>query len=187
MSGSTNDIIGMRSRFVLGGGTRGVFAVIIHGDRLLISQWRDQATWNLAGGGVNPGETDEEALRREVRDETGLEVMVHCPIGGERVKNDDTIQLYLCTITGGALVATRESREHRWVTPDDIGSVPWAGGGLTSRHARMAWDGLSLLREPVLITRSNWPVTGIIETGPEGLFFQLPNGACLRWEVLSVR
>lgn len=185
MSGKTNNT-GTNQRFSSGNGTRGVFAAIVLDDRLLISEWRDQQSWNLAGGGVNEGETDEEALVREVLDETGLRVRVHVPVGEELVKGEDTMQLYLCTIIGGALMATRESRHHRWVTADDIGEVAWAGGGTAGRMARCVFDGLSLLQAPNVVSRRSGRRRGRIESTAKTLFFPLAGNHVLRWKRLSV-
>lgn len=41
---------------------------------LLVSHWYAPWAWTLPGGGVNKGETPEEAAMREAREETGLEV-----------------------------------------------------------------------------------------------------------------
>ena len=62
-----------------------VTGVLLHEGRLLLVQQRvSQArAWSLPGGKLEPGETLEEGLRREMREETGLAVRV--------VK-----QLYLC-------------------------------------------------------------------------------------------
>ncbi|HEY4387775.1 MAG TPA: NUDIX domain-containing protein, partial [Ktedonobacteraceae bacterium] len=50
----------------------GVYAVIFAGTKVLLALRRDIAWWNLPGGGMEPGETVEEAMCREVREETGL-------------------------------------------------------------------------------------------------------------------
>jgi ADP-ribose pyrophosphatase YjhB (NUDIX family) len=54
----------------------GVFALIHDGERVLLARRRDSGWWNLPGGGMERGETVDEALRREVAEETGLEVAV---------------------------------------------------------------------------------------------------------------
>ena len=50
----------------------GAFALVFVGDQLLMTRLRDRARdWDIPGGGVEPGETPEEAMRREVYEETG--------------------------------------------------------------------------------------------------------------------
>ena len=52
----------------------GVGAVIFDGARVLLQRRDDNGRWGLPGGAVEPGESVREALVREVREETGLEV-----------------------------------------------------------------------------------------------------------------
>ena len=52
----------------------GVAAVIFAGDRVLLQRRDDTGRWGLPGGAVEPGESVRQALVREVREETGLEV-----------------------------------------------------------------------------------------------------------------
>jgi 8-oxo-dGTP pyrophosphatase MutT (NUDIX family) len=185
MSGSTNKHRAPQTTWQQESDTRGVFALILRGDRLLISEYRDRETWNLAGGGVRIGETDIDALRREVRDETGLEVHVYGRVGGERRQHTDRIQLYFCTQSGGTLLATEESLFHRWVTADDIGDLPFPGGH-DGRMKRMVYDGLSLLAEPMLVTRIGKRLTGDIEVSRDSLWLQISRTAALRWERLPL-
>ncbi|MBQ0987008.1 NUDIX hydrolase [Streptomyces sp. F63] len=42
-----------------------------HGDRLLMVYERDRATWELPGGGIDPGESPREAAVRELAEESG--------------------------------------------------------------------------------------------------------------------
>ena len=44
------------------------------GGRLLLQQRSDDGTWDVLGGAIEPGETPEEAARREVLEESGLRV-----------------------------------------------------------------------------------------------------------------
>ena len=55
----------------------GVGVVVWHGDRVLLVQRARpprQGQWSLPGGGLQLGETLEDAARREVREEAGLEI-----------------------------------------------------------------------------------------------------------------
>ena len=54
----------------------GVNALIFDEGRVLLAHRRDIDWWNLPGGGMELNETVEEAIRREVREETGLEIVV---------------------------------------------------------------------------------------------------------------
>ncbi|BDM69309.1 DNA mismatch repair protein MutT [Streptomyces nigrescens] len=53
-------------------------AVILHEGRVLLmrARWRDQECYFLPGGGQHPGESFDDAVRREVHEETGLTVAV---------------------------------------------------------------------------------------------------------------
>src|SRR6266487_2246112 len=60
----------------------GLFALIFDDEeQILLGHRRDIDWWNLPGGGMEAGETVDEALRREVREETGLEVVLEQLVG----------------------------------------------------------------------------------------------------------
>ena len=61
----------------------GASAIILDGtgEKVLLTQREDNGRWCLPGGGMDPGESAEEACIREVREETGLEVRVTRLIG----------------------------------------------------------------------------------------------------------
>ncbi len=86
-----------------------VYGIIIqNGEVLLSKQWDG---YDFPGGGINLGETIEEALKREVKEETGFEVKIGKLVTCEnsfykRVKGDyihAIFMYYLCEIIGGKL------------------------------------------------------------------------------------
>lgn len=135
--------------------TRGVFALILVTNetekKILLSERQDGRGWNLPSGRVEDGEQDRDALKREVREETGLEVEVIEQVGPPHVFNDDTAVAYVCTVVGGQLVPTREAKDHWYVDKEEIKRLPLVGPvERLGRTGRMAWDGLSILEEPTV-------------------------------------
>lgn len=83
--------------------------------------------WSIPGGRIEPGETDAEALVREMIEETGLTVEVGRLIG--RVQrpglNGAVIDIrdYAATVTGGTLRAGDDAADARWVAPAELKSL----------------------------------------------------------------
>jgi 8-oxo-dGTP diphosphatase len=85
-------------------------------------------TWDLPGGHVEPGETVEEALRREVREETGWTVARVLEVLGEyRWRGNDGLERletdYLLAVDGDLSRPCLEEGKHtdyRWLGPTDL-------------------------------------------------------------------
>jgi 8-oxo-dGTP diphosphatase len=86
--------------------------------------------WSIPGGRIEPGESDEEALVREIREETGLEVACG-PLLGRVDRPGLVIRDYLAFVTGGTLIAGDDADAARWVSPDEAEALD-AAGELTS-------------------------------------------------------
>src|SRR5438034_4763795 len=100
----------------------GVFALIFDNERrILLGHRRDIDWWNLPGGGMEAGETVDEALCREVREETGLEVEVERLVGVySKPQKQEVVLTFLCQVIGGTLQSTEEIRESRYFAPDAL-------------------------------------------------------------------
>ncbi len=81
--------------------------------------------WELPGGKVAPGESDAAGLARELHEELGVEVTVGDRLGEDVSLNESmTLRAYRVTQTGGAL-RPNDHRALRWVTADELESLPW--------------------------------------------------------------
>ena len=88
--------------------------------------------WSIPGGRIEPGETDAEALVREMLEETGLAVQVGSLIGSVRRPGLDgtviDIRDYAATVTGGTLRAGDDAADARWVDMAELGSLEITDG-----------------------------------------------------------
>jgi 8-oxo-dGTP diphosphatase len=88
--------------------------------------------WSLPGGRVEPGETDAEALVREMEEETGLAVRAGRLIGRVRRPAGDgdvlDIRDYAATVIGGTLNPGDDAADARWVDAGDFGNLAVTDG-----------------------------------------------------------
>jgi ADP-ribose pyrophosphatase YjhB (NUDIX family) len=105
----------------------GIGAIVIESGRvLLVERGREplKGYWSLPGGVLEVGETLADGLRREMREETGLEIETLSVVEiFERIMRDASgaaeyhyvLIDYLCRVTGGTLSAGDDVSEARWV------------------------------------------------------------------------
>jgi 8-oxo-dGTP diphosphatase len=108
----------------------GVGVVLVQDDAiLLIRRGREPGIglWAVPGGKVELGETLVEAARREIAEETGLEIEVGEVLWvGEHISEFGHIVLidFAGLIVGGQLAAGDDAMEARWVALDEAESLP---------------------------------------------------------------
>ncbi len=107
-----------------------VAAIITHNDQIFATQrgygeFKDG--WEFPGGKMEPGETPQQALMREIQEELDTEIEVGSLV--ETVEYDYpnfhlTMHCFLCTIRSGELVL-KEHEAAKWLTRAELDSVDW--------------------------------------------------------------
>jgi 8-oxo-dGTP diphosphatase len=120
----------------------GVGAIIFRRDRILMAQRGKEPLkgwWSLPGGALELGESLQDAVRREVLEETGLEVEpVKLFEVFERIMRDDTgapeyhyiLIDYVCRVTAGKLFPGDDVCAVDWVRRRDLGALQITEGTL---------------------------------------------------------
>lgn len=111
---------------------RVVAAAIVHEQRCFVARRRDDLArgglWELPGGKVEPGESDPDALVRELVEELDMQVR---PVRllAESVHDYGDIRVclvgWLCTWQGGG-PTLRDHSEARWLAEGTLHSIEWA-------------------------------------------------------------
>ncbi len=100
--------------------------------------------WSLPGGRVEPGETDAQAVAREVAEETGLSVACGRLLGRVRLPGPggtiSDIRDYRAMVTGGKLAAGDDATAVRWVSRSELPGLPVTPGLAEYLDAWSAWD-----------------------------------------------
>lgn len=105
-------------------------AVVIDEGRVLLTRRREgrhlAGLWELPGGKLEEGESPEEAVVRECREECGIEVRVIdiLEVTYHRYPEKEVLLLfYRCALVRGE-VEHLEVADHAWVLPSELGSYP---------------------------------------------------------------
>ena len=107
-----------------------VGAALLHEGRLLAARRSAPpelaGRWELPGGKLEPGESPEQALVRELREELGIEAEPLERVPGEwPLKPPYVLQVWTARLLSGTPAPLQDHDELRWLTPEAADSVDW--------------------------------------------------------------
>lgn len=106
------------------------------GRRVLAAQRSESMShplqWEFPGGKVEVGESPEDALVREIREELAIEIEVGERLGSSLLQLGEPerprcllLEVYFCRWIGGQ-VQLAEHRTWRWITGSQVSALPWS-------------------------------------------------------------
>lgn len=107
-----------------------VAAIIIHENKIFATQrgygeFKDG--WEFPGGKIEPGETPQEALVREIKEELDIEIEVKDFLETVEYDYPDfhlSMDCFFCSIRSGEMVL-KEHEAAKWLTVETLDSVDW--------------------------------------------------------------
>ena len=108
-----------------------VVAAILHRDEAYFATQRGygefEGMWEFPGGKIEPDESPEDALKREIQEELGIDITIDkflCTTEYDYPSFHLTMHCYLCGIKAGE-IELREHKSAHWLRPEELVSVEW--------------------------------------------------------------
>lgn len=102
--------------------TIGVFGIIFNDQKeVLLCHRQDYDLWNLPGGAMELGETPEETIKRELKEEIGVDVEVIRLVGVyTKPEQADMVFCFECKLLDTNIVLNEEADQFAWFSIDNL-------------------------------------------------------------------
>lgn len=108
-----------------------VVAAIIHRDGAYFATQRGygefEGMWEFPGGKIESCESREDALKREIQEELGVDIYIKellCTTEYDYPTFHLTMHCYLCSVASGE-IELREHKSAQWLTAETLDTVEW--------------------------------------------------------------
>lgn len=108
-----------------------VVAAILHQNGRYLATQRGygefEGMWEFPGGKIEPGEIQEDALKREIQEELGIEIIIEkqlCTTEYDYPSFHLSMNCFLCSISSGE-IELREHKSARWLTTEQMNTLEW--------------------------------------------------------------
>lgn len=122
-----------------------VGAAIIQGNEILAMQRGEQMTlpgmWEFPGGKIEAGETEQEALIREIKEELNVEIKIRDYINEASYDYDFgtvILKVYTAEIVAGQILMEEHS-DGKWLTADELMTIDWAPVDIPAAEALITY------------------------------------------------
>jgi 8-oxo-dGTP diphosphatase len=111
-----------------------VKSFIVKDNKLLLIKRRSNdpnapSAWEIPGGRLEHGENPHNGLKRETKEETGLDIEIKNPLTVRQFTRHDnqkiTMITFLCKPISSSVLLSEEHSEHLWLSLDDAHSIIW--------------------------------------------------------------
>ena len=108
-----------------------VVAAVLHNDGEYFATQRGygefEGMWEFPGGKIEPGESREAALKREIQEELGIDISIGellCTTEYDYSSFHLTMHCYLCSIVSGE-IELREHKSAQWLSAKALDTLEW--------------------------------------------------------------
>ena len=108
-----------------------VAAIILKGDKIFATQrgyGEHKDKWEFPGGKVEPGESSEDALIREIREELDADIEITeflTTVEYDYPEFHLSMDCFMAELKDGSELKLKEHEAARWLSRDELGSVDW--------------------------------------------------------------